>query len=174
MRDPSPYAGRTVRLRADAAELGGHQFDVTDWYERTGPGLTWRAALENGDPRAQGYAVRRGLGGLPDDDEVLFGRVDGMGQLVHVSEIEGATQPVRNPFGPKPPHEDEIGRPCPACEVPLAPGDMVAVVVLGPGRDLAARLNAKAGLPYEGRAIEVHWACATGDDQYEITGAEGA
>jgi hypothetical protein len=101
MRDPSPYAGQTVRLRPDAAELGGHQAEVVDWYERLGDKVPWRD--NPGDPRAQGYTVRHGLGGLPDDDEVLFARVDGMGQLIHLSEIVGA------PVGPAP------GQPCPTC-----------------------------------------------------------
>ena len=101
MRDPSDYAGKTVRLRPDAAELGGHQAEIVDWYELTGDRLPWRD--NPGDPRTGNYTVRRGLGGLPDDNDVLFARVDGMVQLIHVTEIEGGPQPVKP------------GQPCPAC-----------------------------------------------------------
>jgi hypothetical protein len=167
MRDPSPYAGKTVRLRADAAELGGHDCEVVDWYGRTDQGRSWRQALEAGDPRAQSYAVRRGLGELPDDDEVLFGRVDGMGQIVHVTELEGAAAPSKDPRGPVPSNEQAWGRPCPACQVPLEEGDMVAVLPIGPGADPDARVKAKAGQPYECVHIEIHWACLTGDEAYD-------
>jgi hypothetical protein len=170
MRDPSPYAGRTVRLKATAAELGGHDVLVVDWYDRTGGGARWSETVGS-DPRATGYAVRRGLAGLPDDDQVLFGRIDGMGQLIHVTEIEGEVDQARpDPRGPQAADDQAVGQPCPACRIPLAAGDMVAVLILGPGLDPAARANAAAGLPFEGVVTEVHWACATGDERYEISG----
>lgn len=170
MRDPSPYAGRTVKLRPDAAELGGHLAEVVDWYARTGAGIGWRAALEAGDPRAQGYAIRRGLGGLPDDDDVLMARVDGMGALIHVTEIEGATTPTPAPGGPKLADARAVGLPCPACAVPLTGRDMVAVILLGPGADPDARAAARAGREYPAVAVELHWACRTGDDSYTTEG----
>jgi hypothetical protein len=167
MRDPSPYAGRKVRLKSAAAELGGHDFQCVDWFANTGQLVGWREALEAGDPRAMGYAVRRGLGGLPEDDEVLFGRVDGMGQLVHVTEIEGHAGTQPDPRGPKPADERAVGLPCPACQIKLTAKDIVALLVLGPGRDSEARVQARAGLPFQGVAVELHWACVTGDEQYE-------
>ncbi len=167
MRDPSPYAGQTVRLRADAAALGGHAAEVVDWYERLGDRLPWRD--NPGDPRAQGYTVRRGLGQLPDDDEVLFARVDGMGQLIHVSEIEGEG-PRQNDRGPAMVDQRAVGQPCPACQVPLATDDFVAVIPLGPGPDPKARHNARAGYPFEAVVIEIHWACHTGDETYSTEG----
>lgn len=170
MRDPSPYAGKTVRLRADAAELGGHDVEVVDWYERTNGGSSWRSSIDD-DPRAQGYSVRRGLGGLPDDDEVLFGRVDGMGQLVHLTEIEGATAPHQTRTGPALPDLRAVGQDCPACGGPIQETDLVAVMPLGPGSDPQARANARVGLPFECVHIAVHWPCATGDESYSA-GAE--
>ena len=170
MRDPSPYAGQTVRLRPDAAELGGHEFQVVDWFENTGPGRRWRDAFEAGDFRTIGYSVRRGIGGLPDDDEVLFGRVDGMGQIVHITEIEGHIGTPPDPRGPKAVDRRAIGQPCPACAVELAAGDTVAVLILGPGRNAEARASARTGRPFQGVAAELHWACVTGDEQYERAG----
>lgn len=170
MRDPSPYAGRTVTIRADAAELGGHPAEVVDWFERTGQRVGWKIGRDRGDPRATGYAVRRGLGGLPDNDEVLYARVDGMGALIHVSEIDGAQLPVLAALkaGPAEVSPWEIGTPCVACKELLADGDFVAILPLGPGRNPAARLNARSGFPYDALTIELHWACRTGDETYEI------
>lgn len=171
MRDPSPYAGQTIKLRPGAAELGGHDIAVVDWYERTGAGVTWAQGLEAGDPRAIGYSVRRGLGGLPDDDDVLFGRVDGMGVLVHESELDvaGAAPAPAARSGPKPVHEEAVGLPCPACSVELAAADVVAALPIGPGPDPAARAAARAGRPYASVVLELHWVCATGDDSYTTT-----
>jgi hypothetical protein len=124
MRDPSPYAGTTVQLRADAVEVGGLPAEVADWYENTGSHITWHEAYQQGDFRAQSYYNRRALAGLPDDDEVLLARVDGMMRIIHVTEIAGYVPP-------------------------------------------AARAACLAGQPYQGVAVELHWACRTGDTQYE-------
>jgi len=170
MRDPSPYAGKKVRLRRDAVELGGHQADVVDWYDRLGDGVSWRD--NPGDPRAQGYAIRRGLGNLPDDDDVLFARVDGMGQLIHVTEIEGYIAAAPDANSPGPPDPQAIGQLCPGCHRPIKHGDMVAKLAIGPGLDPVARAAARAG--QTGWAcvfVDVHWACRTGDEQYEQAAA---
>jgi hypothetical protein len=168
MRDISPYAGTTVKLRDDALELGGLPADVVDWYERTGSGASWKTQI-GVDPRAQGYAIRRDRSGLPDDDDVLFARVDGMGCLIHRTEIIGeAEQADPAQFGPQPITSSEIGEPCLACGGTLDPGDMVAVRPLGPGSNPQARANARAGLPFEAVTIELHWACATGDEAYQL------
>jgi hypothetical protein len=174
MRDPSPYAGTTVQLRTDALEIGGLPADVVDWYERTSGGVSWKLTIAT-DPRAQGYAIRRARAGLPDDDDVLFARVDGMGCLIHRTEIVGdAAQQSDSQFGPQPVKDSEIGQPCIACSGLLATGDMVAVRPLGPGASPEARTNARAGLPFEAVTIELHWACATGDESYQLPPAEAA
>jgi hypothetical protein len=165
MRDPSPYAGKTVRLRLDAAELGGQPAEVIDWYQRTGSGVSWHD--NPNDPRAQNYTIRRGLGGMPDDDEVLFARVDGMGQLVHVSEIEGYTTPEVNAGGPSLPDERAIGQACPGCSGPILHEHLVAKIAIGPGADKQARAAAKIGGTFDCVYVDVHWACRTGDESYE-------
>jgi len=171
MRDPSPYAGKTVRLRPGAAELGGHRADVVDWYDRLGGGVSWRD--NPGDPRAQNYAIRRGLGNLPDDDDVLFARVDGMGQLIHVTEIEGYIPAAASPGTPAQPNEAAIGQLCPGCRRPIKRGDTVAQVAIGPGLDPDARAAAKAGLTgWACVYVDVHWACRTGDESYEQANPE--
>jgi hypothetical protein len=168
MRDPSPYAGQTVTLRSDARDIGGLPAAVVDWYERLSEGVSWRDRI-GVDPRCESYNMRSALSGLPDDNDVLFARVDGMGALIHVTEISGYTAPPEPPSAPTPTpvSQSEIGEPCPACGVLLADGDQVAVVVFGPGADPAARAACLAGEDYAGVAVELHWACRTGDESYE-------
>jgi hypothetical protein len=168
MRDPSPYAGKTVTLRADIQNIGGLPAEVADWYERLHDGIGWRDRIAV-DPRCESYNMRSAMAGLPDDNDVLYARVDGMGMLIHVTEIQGYVSPPTPPaaLDPSPVSESEIGVPCPACQVPLAQGDMVAVLILGPGADPAARAACLAGQDYQGVAVELHWACRTGDTSYE-------
>jgi hypothetical protein len=167
MRDPSPYAGQTVKLRPDAAELGGHTAEVIDWFDRLGDSISWHADPAN--PRVQNYAIRRALGGLPDDDDVLMARVDGMGQLIHATEIEGYAPPLsRLKAGPL--EARDIGALCPACEKSIEAEQMVSILLLGPGGNPAEREKARAGQPYNTCAIEVHWACRTGDESYDRKG----
>ncbi|MEV4197058.1 hypothetical protein [Micromonospora globbae] len=89
IRDRSPLAGQTVKIRADVRYLGGCEYVVEDWWQNV-YGESWTTA--NGNPAALTYALRAGMAGLPADDEVLYGKVDGLGHLVHVSEIQGADQ----------------------------------------------------------------------------------
>lgn len=164
MRDPSPYAGQTVKLRADAAEIGGHTAEIVDWYESP-DGLSWRAAAEAGDAKGQDYAIRRSLAGLPDDDEVLYARVDGMMRIIHLTEIEGYAPPAAEvQHGPL--EARDIGAICPACEQPIQGGDAVSILMLGPGNDPDRRAKALAKVPYDIVCVEVHWACRTGDESY--------
>lgn len=81
-RKRSEYAGKTVKIRALAPLIGGQDYRVEDWWQNVS-GRSWmdsqaRAAFE--------YALR--AIGSPIDDEVLYGKVDGLGYLVHISEIE--------------------------------------------------------------------------------------
>lgn len=92
---PHPLAGTTVtlggdRLAADAELKPGTAYRVEDWWDRVS-GQSW--ATSQGNPAALKYAVRTACGDIagkpvPDDDEVLYGKVNGIGHLVHVCEIE--------------------------------------------------------------------------------------
>lgn len=84
-REPSEYAGKTVTLRAEARGLGGKEIRIEDWWINIA-GIPWGNA--NGNPAALKYAFRAGLAGIPADNEVLYGKVEGLGHLVHISEIE--------------------------------------------------------------------------------------
>ncbi|MFI1195488.1 hypothetical protein ACH4T9_19835 [Micromonospora sp. NPDC020750] len=84
-RPTSPLAGQTVTIRADVAKLGGKEYRVEDWWINVA-GRSWMDCV--GNPAALTYAARGGFADLPTDDEVLYGKVDGLGYLVHISEIE--------------------------------------------------------------------------------------
>lgn len=54
---------------------------------------------------------------------------------------------------------------CVSCHEPFRPGDDTGWVGLGPGKDPELRRQARAGLPYAGVFVEVHWACLTGREE---------
>lgn len=60
-------------------------FRIEDWWDRL-TGTSWM--FSDGNPAAMIYAMRS-AGGLPLDDEVVYGKdiMSGLGHLVHVSEI---------------------------------------------------------------------------------------
>lgn len=70
-------------------------------------------------------------------------------------------------IGPKPADHPSVGLRCPACGDPLAAGDYIKAITLGPGKDPEARELARTGQPYTAVVIEVHWACATGGDDVD-------
>lgn len=68
-------------------ELQGQEFRIEDWQDRVFE-ESWQTA--DGNPTAIKYAVRSGVLGLPLDDECVYGKVNGIGHIVHVSEFEDA------------------------------------------------------------------------------------
>ena len=84
MLHTTPYekAGTTVKITK--GEFEGHAYRIEDWWDRVSGG-SWMFA--EGNPACLEYAVRSGFGGLPTDDEVLYGKIGGLGKLIHVSEI---------------------------------------------------------------------------------------
>jgi len=81
----SPLAGETVKLKNTVEDIGGQEYHVEDWWDRVND-KSWQ--LSNGNPAAMIYAMRSGLSRLPIDDEVLYGKIDGSGFLVHISELK--------------------------------------------------------------------------------------
>lgn len=82
-----PKSGRTVQLRVSApgsSEEHLQDFTVEDWWDRIA-GDSWMDS--DGNPAAINYALRAGSQGLPLDDEVVYGKINSMGYLVHVSEV---------------------------------------------------------------------------------------
>ena len=88
--EPHPLSGRTVRLSPtvppapNGQTMAGADFVVEDWWDRVS-GSSWMDAI--GNPAAMIYAIRSGVMMIPLDDEVVYGKVDGLGHLVHVSEL---------------------------------------------------------------------------------------
>ncbi len=86
-QSPSPLAGKEVKIKKESADLGGKTLRVEDYWDRIA-GKSWRNS--DGNPAALGYAMRTGLGDMriPNDDEVVYGKIGGLGYLVHLSELE--------------------------------------------------------------------------------------
>lgn len=86
--NPHPLAGQTVKIKTQGKLYGHneleHEFHVEDWWDRVSGG-SWMNA--GGNLAAIGYGMRSGLSGLPLDNEVVYGKVKGLGYLIHVSEI---------------------------------------------------------------------------------------
>jgi hypothetical protein len=94
--EPHPLAGKTVKIKQQARhfqkpDFGGSDFRLEDWWDRVG-GKSWRVC--DGNVGCCVYGMRIGLshtsvgGGIPPDDEVVYGHIGGLGHLVHVSELE--------------------------------------------------------------------------------------
>lgn len=78
--EPSPYAGHHLRISSGA--LSGFTFHVEDWWDRVA-GKSWKFC--DGNPACIDYALRERT---PLDDEVLYGKIGGLGKLVHISQLE--------------------------------------------------------------------------------------
>lgn len=83
-----PLAGRWVTL--NLAHLGlepspTEWFRVEDWWDRV-TGQPWGEM--DGNAAAVRHALRAGFGGLPPDNEVVYGKDErGLGHIIHVSEL---------------------------------------------------------------------------------------
>lgn len=66
-------------------------------------------------------------------------------------------------FGPKAADHPSVGRPCAACQEPFTEGDFTTLILIGPGNNPESRRRAREGQAYNAVAIEVHWACVTGE-----------
>ena len=88
---PSPLAGKTVRIKAEAKhpqviDFGNSEYRVEDWWDRVA-GKSWME-LAATNPACLVYAIRSSRNQIPIDDEVLYGKIGHLGHLVHLSEIE--------------------------------------------------------------------------------------
>lgn len=85
-----PMAGQAVRIKAglthpEVPDYGGAEFRLEDWNDRVF-GKSWMDM--SGHPASLNYAMRAGLQRLPEDNEVVYGKIGPFGHLVHVSELE--------------------------------------------------------------------------------------
>ncbi len=90
--EPHPFAGKTVKIKKDVTpypgsdSFGGEVFRLRDWWDRVSGGQSWLCCKDN--MACVMYAVRSGIGELPTDDEVVYGKIGTFGHLVHVSELD--------------------------------------------------------------------------------------
>jgi hypothetical protein len=90
----APWApGATVRIREGVTDpvknlvVAGAEYQIEDLWIKVA-GKSWMDS--DGNPAAMLYGFRAGVTGLPADNDVLYGKIGGLGCLVHVSEIEVA------------------------------------------------------------------------------------
>ena len=86
--EKSALAGKIVKIKEDAVHptvfpFGGSAFHVEDWWDRV-YGMSWKNSTDN--VACYVYALRNKI--LPQDDEVLYGKIGPFGHLVHMSELE--------------------------------------------------------------------------------------
>lgn len=73
-------------------------------------------------------------------------------------------------IGPKVRGQLKKGEVCAACKKPFKAGQYTTLIALGPGADPDARKSAREGRAFNAVALEVHYACATGDEDGEKDG----
>lgn len=77
-----PLSGQSVPIVSGI--LAGNEYRIEDWWDRIA-GQSWMTC--DGNPACLEYAWRST--DRPIDNEVVYGKIDGLGYLVHVSEIAG-------------------------------------------------------------------------------------
>lgn len=90
-RENHSLAGKTVRLNDRANDpiyrvvMPLKLYEIEGWWDFL-TGSSWRFA-QSRNIDARHYAARRIAAGLPPDDEVVYGKIDGLGRLVHATEL---------------------------------------------------------------------------------------
>ncbi len=62
----------------------GCEFHLEDWWDRV-YGKSWMSS--EGNPACLIYSVRVASNNLPLNNDVVYGKVDGLGMLIHQSEL---------------------------------------------------------------------------------------
>lgn len=81
-----PLAGKKVLIKPEAHLLANREYLIEDWWDRVA-GMSWMDA--RGNPACLQYAMRTAFSDkpIPTDDEVVYGKIDGLGYLVHFVEL---------------------------------------------------------------------------------------
>ena len=77
---PSPLANTLVRI--PRGPLAGSEIQIEDWWDRI-TGKSWMEC--DGNPACLQYAF---TSRAPINNEVLYGKIGGLGHLVHVIDLE--------------------------------------------------------------------------------------
>jgi urocanate hydratase len=77
---------KTVKIKTEANEIGGKEINIEDWWINVA-GKSWMTC--QGNPACIIYAMRTGLGQIqvPINNNVLYGKINGLGFLIHECEI---------------------------------------------------------------------------------------
>jgi hypothetical protein len=86
--EPHPLAGHTIDIPHPDHPLTSElvEYRIEDWYDRVA-GCSWMVA--DGNMTALKYAIRSGALGLPTDNLVVYGHINGLAQALHESELPG-------------------------------------------------------------------------------------
>ncbi len=76
--DPHPLAGQKLRT------TNGEDYILEDWWDRIS-GESWKYCTSN--IAAMNYAATVAQLRLPTDDQVVYGKINGLGFLLHVTEL---------------------------------------------------------------------------------------
>ncbi len=82
-----PMAGEVVKIAG--GDFDGQDYRIEDWWDRVA-GRSWKVC--DGNPACLDYAMRST--GTPVDDEVVYGKIDGLGKLIHVSQLAPKNKPT--------------------------------------------------------------------------------
>lgn len=81
-KDAHPQAGEIVTIQR--GEYKGRQYRIEDWWDHL-TGKSW--GFSEGNIACLRYALRLVGTDIPSDDEVVYGKIDHLGYLIHVSEL---------------------------------------------------------------------------------------
>lgn len=82
------HAGKTLKIKSAFKEIDGQEFIAEDYWINIYPYESWQYSARHGNPAAIIYLAR-----IMDDwrilvdDYVIYGKIDGMGHLVHETEL---------------------------------------------------------------------------------------
>lgn len=87
-QEQHPQSGETVTYRPAGFDQE-HQYIIEDWWDRLA-GMSWMFTI--GNPACINYAAHAREANLPiESDDVVYGHVDGLGYLAHISELHTQT-----------------------------------------------------------------------------------
>lgn len=75
-----PLAGQSVQVKGGF--FAGQTYLIEDWWDRVA-GRSWM--VSDGNPACIEYAMTSF--GKPIDDEVVYGKIGGLGKLIHVCDL---------------------------------------------------------------------------------------
>jgi|AntAceMinimDraft_16_1070373.scaffolds.fasta_scaffold32490_5 hypothetical protein len=86
--EKSKFAGKEIKIKDEANQLGGRKILIEDWWDKIS-GNSW--TNNPGNFACSNYLNRIEFSSkikIPLNDEVLYGKINGLGYLVHINEIE--------------------------------------------------------------------------------------